>query len=67
MVKSQVKILSSKYSQKIVEHAKKSATDALKTASKRAIKKTEESTGYLIGIKLLIKLEESQKLYHRII
>ena len=29
--------LSSKYSQKLLDHAKQSATDALKTASKRAI------------------------------
>ena len=61
MVKSQVKILSSKYSQKIVEHAKKSATDALKTASKRAIKKTEESTGYLIGNKIADKIGRVSK------
>ena len=56
--------LSSKQSQKL--HAKQSATDALKTASKRAIQKTEKATGDLIGI-LLIKLQEPQKLYHRII
>ena len=31
------KKLSSKYSQKLLDHAKQSATDALKTASKRAI------------------------------
>ena len=31
------KNLSSKYSQKLLDHAKQSATDALKTASKRAI------------------------------
>ena len=61
MVKSQVKILSSKYSQKIVGHAKKSATDALKTASKRAIKKTEESTGYLIGNKIADKIGRVSK------
>ena len=61
MVKSQVKILSSKYSQKIAEHAKESATDALKTASKRAIKKTEESTGYLIGNKIADKIGRVSK------
>ena len=33
------KNLSSKYSQKRIDHAKKYATDALKTASKRAIQK----------------------------
>ena len=31
------KILSSKYRQKILDHAKKSVTDALKNSSKRAI------------------------------
>ena len=31
------KNLSSKYSQKLLDHAKQSATDVLKTASKRAI------------------------------
>ena len=31
------KNLSSQYSQKLLDHAKQSATDALKTASKRAI------------------------------
>ena len=31
------KILSGKYSQKLVNHAKKSATDALKTTSKKVI------------------------------
>ena len=33
------KRLISKYSQKLIDHAKKSATDALKTASKKAIQK----------------------------
>ena len=44
--------LSSKYSQKLLDHAKLSATDILKTASKRAIQKTAETTGYLIGNKI---------------
>ena len=35
--KNVVKNISSKYSRKIVDTAKKSATDAIKTASKRAI------------------------------
>ena len=35
--------------QKILDHAKESATDALKTASKRAIQKAAKATGYLIG------------------
>ena len=46
------KILSGKYSQKLLDSAKKSGTDALKTASKRAIQKTAEATGNLIGKKI---------------
>ena len=42
------KILSIKYSQKLLDHAKQSATDALKTASKKAIKITAETTSDLI-------------------
>ena len=37
--KSISKNLSGKYSQKLVDHAKQSATDALKPASKRVIQK----------------------------
>ena len=47
------KNLSSKYSQKLLDHVKQSNTGAIKTASKRAIQKTAEATGDLIGIKLL--------------
>ena len=36
------KTLSGKYSQKLLDHAKNSATDALKTTSKRIIQKTGE-------------------------
>ena len=61
------KNLSSKYSQKLLDHAKQSATNAFQTLSKRAIQKTAEATDDLIGKKLLIKLQESQKLQHRII
>ena len=61
------KNLSSKYSQKLLDHAKQSATKSFQTLSKRAIQKTAEATGDLIGKKLLIKLQESQKLQHRII
>ena len=43
------KNLNDKYSQKLFDHVKQSATDALKTASKRAIQKTAEATGDLIG------------------
>ena len=60
------KNLNSKYSQKLLDYAKQSATDALKTVSKRAIQKTAEVTGDLIENKM-ITLQESQKLHHRII
>ena len=46
------KNLSSQYNQKRLDHAKQSATDALKTTSKRAIQKTAEATGDLIGNKI---------------
>ena len=47
--------LSNKYGQKIIDTTKKSATDAIKTASKRAIQKTVEATGDLIGNKIADK------------
>ena len=43
------KNLRSKYSQKLLDHAKKSATDALKTVSKRGIQKTAEAAGDVTG------------------
>ena len=45
------KNLSNKYGQKLLYSAKKSTTDAIKTVSKRAIQKTAEATGDLIGNK----------------
>ena len=45
------KNLSNIYSQKLLDTAKKSTTDAMKTASKRAIQKTGEATGDSIGNK----------------
>ena len=41
--------MSNKYGKKLVDAAKKSATDAIKTASNRAIQKTAEATGDLVG------------------
>ena len=38
-----------KYSQKLLNHARQSETDVLKNASKRAIRKTADATGELIG------------------
>ena len=43
------KNLNNKYGQKVVDTAKKSTTDALKIASKRAIQKTAEASGDLVG------------------
>ena len=50
--KNMAKSLSNKYGQKIFDSANKSKTDAIKTASKRAIQKTTEATGDLIGNKI---------------
>ena len=47
--------MSNKYGKKLVDTAKKSAADAIKTASKRAIEKSEEATGHLIGNKIVDK------------
>ena len=48
--------MSNKYSQKLVDTAKKSATDAIKTASKKPIQKTAEATRDLIGNKIADKI-----------
>ena len=45
------KNVGNKYGQKLLDRAKKSSTDAVKTASKRAIQKTAKATGDLIGNK----------------
>ena len=54
--KNMGKSLSNKYGQKLLDSAKKSTTDAIKTASKRAIQKTAEATGDLIGNKIAGKI-----------
>ena len=55
------KSLSNKYSQKLVDSAKKSTTDAMKTASKRAIQKTAEATCDLIGSKIADKITSASR------
>ena len=50
--KNMGKSLSNKYSQKLIDTAKTSTTDAIKRASKIAIQKTAEATGDLIGNKI---------------
>ena len=55
------KNMSNKYGQKLFDTAKKSTTDAIKTASKRAIQKTAEATSYLIGNKIADKITSISK------
>ena len=50
------KNLSNKYGQKLLDRAKKSTTDVIRTASKRAIQKKAEATGDLIGNKIADKI-----------
>ena len=54
------KSLSNKYGQKL-DSAKKSTTDAIKTASKRAIQKSAEATVNLIGNKIADKITSLSK------
>ena len=53
--------MSNKYGKKLVDTAKKSATDAIKTASKRAIQKTAEAIGDLVGNKITDKITSASK------
>ena len=55
------KNLSNKYGQKIIDTSKKSTTDAIKNASKRAIQKTAEAKGDLIGNKIADKITSISK------
>ena len=59
--KNMGKNLSSKYGQKLLDNAKKSTTNAIKTASKRAMQKTAESAGDLIGNKIVDKITTVSK------
>ena len=54
--KNMGKSLSNKYGQKRLDGAKKSTTDAIKTVSKRAVQKTAEKTGDLIGNAIVDKI-----------
>ena len=49
------------YGKKLFDAAKKSATVAVKTASKRAIQKTAEATGDLVGNKIADKITSISK------
>ena len=53
--------MSNKYGKKLVDTAKKYATDAIKTASKRAIQKTAEAIGDLVGNKIVDKITSVSK------
>ena len=59
--KNMGKNLSNKYGQKLLDSAKKSKTDAIKTASERAIQKTEEATRDLIDNKIADKITSVSK------
>ena len=59
--KNMGKSLSNKYGQKHLDSAKKSTTDVIKTASKRAIRKTAEATGDLIGNEIADKITSVPK------
>ena len=59
--KNMGKSWSNKYGQKLLDTAKKSTADAIKTASKRAIQKTAEATGDLIGNKIADKITTVSK------
>ena len=54
--KNMGKSLSNKYGQNLLDSAKKFTTDVIKTASKRAIQKSAEATGDLIGKKISDKI-----------
>ena len=58
------KNMSNKYGQKFVVTAKKSATDAIKTTSKKSIQKTAEATGDLVGNKIADKITSASKKSH---
>ena len=55
------KSLSNKYGQKLVDSAKKSATDALKAASKRATQKAAGATGDLVDNRIADKTTSISK------
>ena len=60
-VKNMWKSFSNKYGQKFLNSAKKSTTDAIKTASKRAIQKTAEATGDFLDNKIADKITSVSK------
>ena len=59
--KNMGKNLSSNYGQKPLDSAKKSTTDAIKTASKRVVQQTAEATVDLTGNKIAAKITSVSK------
>ena len=59
--KNRGKNVSSKYDQKVLDSAKKSTADAIKIVSKKAIQKTAEATGDLIGNEIADKITDISK------
>ena len=55
------KSLNTKNGQKLLDSAKKSSTDTIKTALKRAIQKTADAAGDLIGKKIAHKITSVSK------
>ena len=53
--------MSNTYNKKLLDSAKKSTTDAMKTVSERVIQKTVEATGDLIGNKIDDKITSVSK------
>ena len=53
--------MSNKHSQKLLDSAEKSTTNAIQTASKRAIQKTAEATSDLIGNKIADRITSISK------
>ena len=62
--KNMGKSLSNKYGQKPFDSAKKSTTDAIKTASKRAIQKTGDLIGNRIADKISVWKKKPRKESH---
>ena len=55
------KHLIDKYSQKLLDHSKQSAADAIKTTLKRVIQKSTEVTGYLIDKETANRIKQVSK------
>ena len=59
--KNIIKKFSEKYSQKLFDHAKQSASDTFKTASKREIQETADTTGDLTGNEITDRVTKVSK------